>query len=61
MILPLSKSFQALKKRLQCVSIINDDENFKMDAQENSRFFGDVHVLEGEMSIENCLRIFDEK
>lgn len=32
-----------------------------MDEEENRRFFGDVHVLIGEMSIENCLRIFDEK
>ena len=39
------------------MSLINDDENFKMDEEENRRFFGDVHVLSGDMSIENCLRI----
>ena len=32
-----------------------------MDPEEYQRFFGNSHVLEGETSIENCLKIFDEK
>jgi hypothetical protein len=36
-------------------------ESFELDGEETKRFFGDCHVLEGKMSIENCLKIFDEK
>lgn len=32
-----------------------------MSEEESKRFFGERHRLEGEMSIENCLKIFDEK
>ena len=58
MLLPLSKSFQSLKKRLQCINIAP----FEIAGEENeSHFFGEAHNLQGEMSIENCLKIFDEK
>ena len=58
MILPLSKSFQSLKKRLQCINIAP----FTLDSEETEeKFFGQAPVLEGDNSIENCLKIFDEK
>lgn len=58
MLLPLSKSFKSLKERLECINIAP----FQLDNNENEElFFGKAYVLQGEMSIENCLRIFDEK
>jgi hypothetical protein len=35
--------------------LIEDNE------EEYRRFFGDLYELKDEMSIENCLKIFDEK
>ena len=32
-----------------------------MSDSEAKRFFGEQHELKNEMSIENCLKIFDEK
>jgi hypothetical protein len=62
MLLPLSKSFTCLKKRLQCISINNNATNLIQDSEEEYRkFFGDVYELKGDVSIDNCLRIFDEK
>ena len=63
MLLPLSKSFQSLKERLQCINIAPLDTLpcEEITEEENSKFFGKPHDLTGEMSIENCLKIFDEK
>lgn len=60
MLLPLSKSFQSLKKRLQCINIAPSELDLDED-QDFLKFFGEPHNLQGEMSLENCLRIFDEK
>ena len=58
MLLPLSKSFQSLKKRLQCINIAP----YELECEAaDARFFGTHHNLQGQMSIENCLKIFDEK
>lgn len=59
MILPLSKSFESLKKRLSCVKLASF--SVEHDDQSDSRFFGSKHDLTGEMQIANCLNIFDEK
>lgn len=62
MLLPLSKSFTCLKKRLQCISISSNTTNLIQDSEEEyCKFFGDVYELKGDVSIDNCLRIFDEK
>lgn len=58
MLLPLSKSFQSLKKRLQCINIAP----FELGCEDaDASFFGEHHVLKDDMSLDNCLRIFDEK
>jgi hypothetical protein len=61
MLLPQSKSFNYLKKRLQCIQINNSASVIEDSEEEYRRFFGDVYQLKGKMSIDNCLRIFDEK
>lgn len=61
MLMPLSKSFNSLKKRMQCISINNSANLIEDDEEEYRRFFGDVYELKGEMSIDKCLEIFDEK
>ena len=56
MLLPLSKSFQSLKKRLQCINIAP----FELGCEdEDAQFFGQHHDLQGQMSLQNCLEIFD--
>jgi hypothetical protein len=56
MLLPLSKAFNSLKKRLKCLSINNFQSNLiEHDEEEYIRFFGDVYELKGEMSIDKCL------
>ena len=58
MLLPLSKSFQSLKKRLQCINIAP----FELGCEEeDAKFFGERHDLQGQMSMQNCLEIFDSK
>lgn len=58
MLLPLSKSFQSLKKRLQCINIAP----FELGCEdEDAQFFGQHHDLQGQMSLQNCLEIFDQK
>ena len=58
MLLPLSKSFQSLKKRLQCINIAP----FELGCEEeDAKFFGERHELQGHMSMQNCLEIFDSK
>jgi hypothetical protein len=61
MLMPLSKSFNSLKKRMQCISINNSANMIENSEEEYRTFFGDVYELKGEMSIDNCLKIFDEK
>ena len=59
MLLPLSKSFQSLKKRLQCIGIAPFELDFSDEKE--FKYFGELHNLQGEMSMDNCLRLFDEK
>jgi hypothetical protein len=63
MLLPLSKSFNSLKKRLQCISIASGSSAHLVEENEEEyvKFFGAIYELKDEISIENCLRIFDEK
>lgn len=64
MILPICKSFTSLKTRLSCVKLapISTDVQVEEEMQlEMNRFFGSNYKLEGEMSINNFLAIFDEK
>jgi hypothetical protein len=63
MLLPLSKSFNSLKKRLQCISIATGSAATLIEENEleYAKFFGATYELKDEISIENCLRIFDEK
>jgi vacuole morphology and inheritance protein 14 len=50
MLLPLSKSFQSLKKRLQCIEIA-PFELATVEENSSQRFFGEAHNLQGEMSL----------
>lgn len=58
MLMPLSKSFQSLKKRLQCIAIAPFEVEF-CEETNTKKFFGELPNLTGEMSIQNCLNIFD--
>ena len=64
MILPICKSFTSLKTRLSCVKLAPPPTGTTTSQEikdEMNRFFGTDYQLEGEMSIENCLSIFDVK
>lgn len=61
MLMPLSKSFNSLKKRMQCIQINNSHNLIDDDEAEYKRFFGETYELKNEMSIDKCLEIFDEK
>jgi vacuole morphology and inheritance protein 14 len=43
MLMPLSKSFNSLKKRMQCISITNSNNVIEDSEEEYRRFFGDVY------------------
>ncbi len=43
MLLPQSKSFNYLKKRLQCIQINNSASVIEDSEEEYRRFFGDVY------------------
>lgn len=58
MILPISKSFQSLKTRLECISVAS----FELPLGGNQKakdFFGEDYNAKD--NIEECLKCFDEK
>ena len=61
MILPISKSFQSLKTRLECINFAT----FELPLAPNHkvhRFFGEDYNMEGsDLTLEECLNCFDER
>lgn len=59
MILPISKSFQSLKTRLECINVAG----FEMplgQGQNAKLFFGEDYDMEkGPLKLEDCLKCFD--
>jgi hypothetical protein len=63
MILPLSKSFQSLKSRLECVNIVSSKSFEKSET-----FFGIIGPGKtsetketSNINVEECLKLFDDK
>jgi len=46
---------------MQCISINNSTNLIEDSEEEYRKFFGDIYELKNEMSIDNCLKIFDEQ
>lgn len=55
MILPLSKSFQSLKTRLECVNVVNN-KAFDNSEIGNSNFNPNGNCVETKINVETCLQ-----
>jgi len=63
MLLPISKAFQSLKTRLECINVATFEMPMGVN-KDPKHFFGDdydMHKSDVKINIEECLHCFDEK
>ena len=61
MILPISKSFQSLKTRLECINVAGFEMPLGQNQNPKSFFGEDYDLMDGPLKLESCLKCFDDK